>query len=385
MTQSTDPPKSAPRSRTSGEGNIRHRKDGRWEGRYYATDDTGHSVRRSVFGATDKDVVKALRAALTARDDGKPAPHGSQTVGSFLMTWLEGARPTIRPGTWRRYEQITRLYLVPGLGRVRLVALGPHHVAKLYRDLLAGGMTPAMVNYVHRTLRRALGQAERWKLVTSNAAAVVTPPRGERREMHTLTAEQVRRLLDVAPDRDRPLYLLAVSSGMRLGELLGLRWADVDLDRGSVAVVATLRTIPGMATAFAPPKTTRSRRRVELSESVVAALSAHKVATIEERWRAGQLWQDHDLVFPNVLGRPRNPSNIIRAFHPLLERAGLPRIRFHDLRHTAATLMLGRGVHAKLVSDMLGHASIGITLDTYSHALPSMHREAALVMEELLR
>jgi integrase len=385
MTESTDPPKSSPRSRTSGEGNIRHRKDGRWEGRYYATAEDGHSVRRSVFGATDKDVVKALRVALTARDDGKPAPHGSETVGSFLMTWLDGARPTIRPGTWRRYEQLTRLYLVPGLGRVRLVALGPQHVSKLYRDLLAGGMTPATTHYVHRTLRRALGQAERWKLVTSNAAAVVTPPRPEPREMHTLTAEQVRRLLDAAPDRDRPLYLLAVSTGMRLGELLGLRWADVDLDCGSLRVVATLRHLSGEAATFAPPKTARSRRRVELSASVVAALSAHKVATIEERWRSGQLWQDHDLVFPNLLGRPRGPSNVSRELHPLLERAGLPRIRFHDLRHTAATLMLGRGVHPKLVSDMLGHASVGITLDTYSHSLPSMHREAAQVMEALLR
>ncbi len=385
MAKSSDPPKSSRRSRTSGEGSIRLRSDGRWEGRYYATEEDGRSVRRSVFGTTDKDVVKALRAALTARDDGKPAPHRSETVGSFLMTWLEGARPTIRPGTWRRYEQLTRLYLVPSIGRVRLVALGPHHVAKLYRDLLATGMTPATTHYVHRTLRRALGQAERWKLVTSNAAAVVTPPRPESREMHTLTAEQVRRLLDAAPDRDRPLYLLAVSTGMRLGELLALRWADVDLDGGSLRVVATLRHLSGEAATFAQPKTARSRRRVELSASVVAALSAHKVATIEERWRAGQLWQDHDLVFPNAFGRPRGSSNIVRAFHPLLEHAGLPRIRFHDLRHTAATLMLGRGVHPKLVSDMLGHASVGITLDTYSHSLPSMHREAAQVMEELLR
>jgi integrase len=172
---------------------------------------------------------------------------------------------------------------------------------------------------------------------------------------------------------------------MRLGELLGLRWADVDLDSGSLRVVATLRHLSGESATFAPPKTARSRRRVELSGSVVAALSAHKVATIEERWRAGQLWQDHDLVFPNLLGRPRGPSNVSRELHPLLERAGLPRIRFHDLRHTAATLMLGRGVHPKLVSDMLGHASVGITLDTYSHSLPSMHREAAQVMEELLR
>ncbi len=384
MTESTNLASARSRSRTSGEGSIRHRADGRWEGRYYVVEN-GRPVRRSVFGTTDKDVSRKLRTELTARDNGKPSPHGTETVATFLMTWLDGARPTIRPGTWRRYEQLTRLYLVPGLGRIRLVALGPHHVAKLYRDLLDGDMTPANVHYVHRTLRRALGQAERWRLVTSNAAAVVTPPRAEHAEMHTLTADQVRRLLEFAPDRDRPLYLLAVSTGMRLGELLALRWAEVDLGTGSLRVVATLRHLSGEPATFATPKTPRSRRRVELSDSVVAALSAHKVTTIEERWRAGQLWNDHDLVFPNLLGRPRGSSNIVRAFHPLLESAGLPRIRFHDLRHTAATLMLGRGVHAKLVSEMLGHASIAITLDTYSHALPSMHREAAQVMEDLLR
>jgi integrase len=384
MVESTGPKAPRRRSRTSGEGNIRLRSDGRWEGRYYAIED-GRSVRRSVFGVTDKEAARKLRTALTARDDGKPAPHGSETVGAFLMTWLEGAKPTIRPGTWRRYEQLTRLYLVPEIGRIRLVALGPQHVAKLHKDLLAGGMTPANVHYVHRTLRRALGEAERWKLVGSNVAAVVKPPRAEHLEMRTLTAEQIRRLLEVAPDRDRPLYLLAVSTGMRLGELLALRWADVDLNNGSLRVVATLRHLSGEVATFAAPKTARSRRRVELSESVVAALSAHKVATIEERWQAGQLWQDHDLVFPGLLGRPRGSSNVSRTLHLLLERADLPRIRFHDLRHTAATLMLGRGVHPKLVSDMLGHASVGITLDTYSHSLPSMHREAAQVMEELLR
>jgi integrase len=372
------------RSRTSGEGNIRLRSDGRWEGRYYAVED-GRSVRRSVFGATDKEVARKLRTALTARDDGKPAPHGSETVGAFLATWLEGAKPTIRPGTWRRYEQLTRLYLVPALGRIRLVALGPQHVAKLHKELLASGMTPANVHYVHRTLRRALGQAVRWQLVTSNAAAAVIPPRPEHAEMHTLTAAEVRHLLEMAPERDRPLYLVAVSTGMRLGELLALRWADIDLDSGSLRVVATLRHLSGESATFAAPKTARSRRRVELSESVVTALSAHKVAMIEERWQAGQLWQNLDLVFPNLLGRSRGSSNVSRNLHQLLDRAGLPQIRFHDLRHTAATLMLGRGVHPKLVSDMLGHASVGITLDTYSHSLPSMHREAAQVMEELLR
>jgi integrase len=187
-----------------------------------------------------------------------------------------------------------------------------------------------------------------------------------------------------APERDRALYLLAVSTGMRLGELLGLHWADVDLDDSSLRVVSTLRRVPGQAPSFGPPKTQKSRRRVELGPSVVEALSRHRMAQSDERWRAGQLWEDFDLVFPTHTGRPWLASNVTRTFGPLLERAGLPAIRFHDLRHTAATLMLGRGVHAKIVSDMLGHASISITLDTYSHVLPTMHREAARLMEDLL-
>jgi integrase len=372
------------RARLSGEGTIRLRPDGRWEGRYRLQRD-GQAERRSVFGLTEKEVGRKLREELRARDDGKPVPHGGQTLGFFLGTWLDGAKTSVRPATWRRYETLTRLYLIPNLGRVRLVALGPHQVAKLYQDLMDAGMTPATTHYVHATLRRALGQAERWNLVTSNAAALVTPPHGEKTEMRTLTREQVKVLLEAAPDRDRPLYHLAVSTGMRQGELLALRWADLDLDKGSLAVTATLRHLSGESATFAAPKTARSRRRIELGDDLVAALSAHKVAMIEARWKAGNLWEDHDLVFPNALGRPRRASNLVREFHPLLERAGLPRVRFHDLRHTAATLLLGEGMHPKVVSDMLGHASVGITLDIYSHSLPSMHREAALVMQRLLR
>jgi integrase len=338
-----------------------------------------------VFGTTNREAAAKLRRALTAKDEGRVLPASTDTVEAFLRDWIEGQRPNLRRGTWVRYEQLLRVHVFPQLGSRRLSALEPEHVARLYAGLLAAGVSPSNVHHVHRVLHRGLGQAVRWNKVARNAAALVDPPRRERRDMSTLTAEQVRRLLEVSTIRDRPFYLLAVSTGMRLGELLALRWADVDLRMASLRVVRTVRKVSGEGWVFGAPKTQRSMRRIELSEDVVEALSAHKVAQVEERWRAGQLWQDNDLVFPGITGRPRQGSHILRDFYPTLERAELPRVRFHDLRHTAATLMLSSNVHPKVVSEILGHANIAITLDTYSHVLPTMQRDAARLMAGLLR
>lgn len=206
-------------------------------------------------------------------------------------------------------------------------------------------------------------------------------------EMSVLTPEQVHMFLKVAKaDRLEALYVLALSTGMRQGELLALRWRDLDLDldNPTLQVRGTLqRTTNGLI--IAEPKTARSRRRVALSPTAVAALRAHRLRQLNERLALGSAWEDQDLVFPNTIGKPIEATNLLRAsFSPLLAKAGLPRIRFHGLRHTAATLLLSRGVHPKVVAEMLGHATISITLDTYSHVLPDMQREAARAMEAVL-
>ena len=222
-------------------------------------------------------------------------------------------------------------------------------------------------------------------LVARNVATLVTPPRRRRREMTALDPGQARALLEArAGDRLEALYALALTTGMRMGELLALRWREVDLDGGTLRVNATLhRTRDGFV--FAEPKTARSRRQVALTNAAVGALRRHRVAQAEERLRLGAVWEDNDLVFANEVGRPIEATNLRnRSFWPLLERAALPRIRFHDLRHTAATLLLGQGVHPKIVSEMLGHSQIAITLDLYSHVTPTMQRQAAETLDAVL-
>ena len=204
--------------------------------------------------------------------------------------------------------------------------------------------------------------------------------------MQTLSPEQARQLLDTAAgDRLGALYVLALSTGMRQGELLALHWENLDLDAASLQVRGTLRRVDG-GLAVLEPKTAASRRQITMPAAAVDALRRHRAAQNEERLRIGSAWHDNDLVFANEIGRPIEPGNLVRrSFQALLAQAGLPRIRFHDLRHTAATLMLSRGVHSKIAAETLGHSRVGVTLDIYSHVTPTMQREAAAAMDEVLR
>ncbi|MHB8311781.1 MAG: site-specific integrase [Candidatus Dormibacteria bacterium] len=224
--------------------------------------------------------------------------------------------------------------------------------------------------------------------MSRSAAALVEAPQDAPTEMATLDAEQVKRLLTAAQgDRLGALYVLAVTPGMRQGQLLGLRWQDLDLDHGSLAVVRNLQPLPGLGlTNTKRQKTEKSRHRVELGTLAVEALRAHKVRQADERSGAGDAWEDHDLVFPHVLGHPLSRERLVRlGFEPLLKAAGLPRIRFHDLRHTTATLLLSQGVHPKIVSELLGHSTVAITLNTYSHVTQTMSRAAADTLDSLLQ
>jgi integrase len=234
-------------------------------------------------------------------------------------------------------------------------------------------------------LHRALDAALRLGLVQRNVCDIVEVPRMRHYEMTTLTEEQAQRLLHAAKgERLEALYVLALATGMRQGELLALTWRNVDLKRASLHVHSTLHVTRDRY-VFAEPKTRFSRRTIALSPIAVNALRAHRVRQVEERHRAGQAWEDLDLVFPNSVGSPIDGINLLKYwFYPLLLRAGLSRMRFHDLRHTAATLLLGRGVNPKIVSEMLGHSHVSVTLGIYSHVLPHMQREAAKAMNEAL-
>ncbi len=246
-------------------------------------------------------------------------------------------------------------------------------------------MSASSVAHLHTVLHTALAQAEAWGVVPRNVARLVRPPRSPRREMTALTPEQVGGFLNaVRGDRLEALYVVAVTTGMRQGELLALRWKDIDLDARTVRVRTTLNATKS-GIEFAEPKSARSRRQISLTITAVAALRRHRGAQLEERLRVGTSWPEYDLVFASEVGGPLDGSNILRrSFYPLLRSAGLPRVRFHDLRHSAATLMLSRGVPLKIVSEILGHSQISITADTYMHVTAGMQREAAAALDAVL-
>jgi integrase len=315
--------------RGNGEGSIYKRKDGLWTA--MITLERGR--RKSFYGRTRPEVARKLGAALKANQDGLPVIGERLTVGAYLADWLEAVRPTIRPQTYRRYEQYVRLDALPVIGAISLSRLSPDHLQRLYAARLAAGLSPTSVGHLHSVLHKALSDAARWGKVVRNAASFVTRPRAERHEMKVLSPEQARAFLKtVSGDRLEALYVLALSSGMRQGEILALRWPDLDLEGATLAVRATLqRTRDGFA--FAVPKTARSRRQVALTKAAVDALRRHRNQQLQERL-AQPFWQDAELVFASEVGTPIEATNLLRrSFFPLLDRAGLPRIRFHDLRH----------------------------------------------------
>jgi integrase len=297
-------------------------------------------------------------------------------------------RGAVRQSTFDRYEIAVRVHIKPVLGRLKLIKLAPTHLAGFYQDKLAAGFAPASVNKLHVALCKALDQAVKWHMIPRNVAELVKTPRPASEEIRPLNREQTKTLLEVAKreeDRFEALYMLAVTTGLRQGELLGLKWDDVDLEDGVIRVRRTLARHKGRL-ALGEPKTKRSRRTVQLTEAAVEALEGHFGRQMMQRDCLGDLYEDQGLVFATQRGTLVNPTNLRkRSFEPLLEKAGLPAIRFHDLRHTCATLLLSKNVNPKIVSEMLGYATIAITLDTYSHVLPNMQKGAARALEETLR
>ena len=370
----------------SGEGGItRHKKSGLYMARYTVQTPTGPK-RKTLYGKTRREVGERLTKAKADRDGGLVFDADNMKLGEYLGRWLtDSVRDTVRPTTFERYEQMVRLHIRPVLGQLKLKNVTPTHVRGLYREKLDAGLSPRTVQYIHVTLHKALKQAIADGLIPRNATEAVKPPQVRREEMRPLTAEQVRILFDAAEgDRLAALYVLAVTTGLRQGELLGLKWDDVDLEGGTLRVRRTLTTAKG-GLQLTAPKTKGSRRTVKLTQKAVQALRSHLERQLGEIDRAGSLWRENGLIFASESGDPLDRRNVTtHRFKPLLGRAGLPQIRFHDLRHTCATLLLTKNVNPKIVSEMLGHASIAITLDTYSHVLPNMQDSAAKAMEDAL-
>ncbi|MCH8819199.1 MAG: site-specific integrase [Acidobacteria bacterium] len=294
-----------------------------------------------------------------------------------MRSWLEHKRHEVRWQTWRRYEQLFRTHIEPNLGSVRLSRLRPNQLRDLYSSKLAEGLAVETVRHLHKVIRAALNQAEREDLVVKNVCRQVRPPRKQRYEINPLSPDEARRLRKTLRGHpDEALYVLALSTGMRQGEILGLRWRDCDLDSGYISVNRSLVFIRN-DWALEEPKTKSSRRRIHLALDAIETLRTHLLSQLEKRLALGAAWQDNDLVFPTGIGTAkRGRSLVTRSFRPLLEAAGLRRIRFHDLRHTFASLLLQNGESLPYVRDQLGHSSIKLTVDIYGHLEPGANREA---------
>jgi integrase len=373
------------KKRGNGEGGIsRHKKSGLYMARYTVQTPEG-SKRKTIYGKKRQDVADQLAKALADRADGVVVDDKNLTMGEYLDRWLsDSVRGTVRESTYSRDKYLVTNHIKPSIGRVKLKNVSALHLQGLYRERLDSGLSASTVQKIHHVLHKGLRQAVRWNLVPRNPADDVKAPTPMPKEMHPLSAHEARCLLEAAQDeRLEALYVLAVHTGMRRGELLGLKWSDVDLENSRIGIRRTLtRTDGGKRYTLGDPKTKRSHRTVRITPQAVEALKRHLTNQMEEMERLGDIYIDQGLVFTTKVGTLINPSNLRqRSFTPLLERAGLPRITFNDLRHTCASLLFQKNVHPKFVQELLGHASVAITIDTYSHMLPGMGSEAADAIE----
>ena len=368
------------KKRGNGEGSIYRTADGRWAAALSVGYEGGRRKRRVFTGRSRKDVARKLDDAKRLRDDGLSVASPRLTVASFLRRWLdESAKPRLRPRTFQSYEHIVQRHLVPVIGRYPLTALTPDRINSYFVTKRAEKLSARTIQYHHAVLRSALEQATRWGLVPRNAAKLVTPPRVVRDEVRPMTVEQTRDFLGAAEGHELgAAFAIAAGLGLRQSELLGLRWTSIDLDEGLLTVDASLQKYDGEY-HLDGVKSHRSRRTLTVPEPLVAVLRRHHAAQSAARLKAGPLWKGNewDLVFTNEFGEPLGARTLVRVFKSLLSEAGLPtHHRFHDLRHGTASAALTLGVPLKVVQDLLGHSTIAITADTYSHLTRELQRDA---------
>ena len=377
------------KKRANGEGNIRKRKDGRWEGRYTAGHDpaTGKPIYKNVLGKTQAEVKEKLKRAIEETRGLDIVKAGQYTLGQWMDVWFENyAKLKVRPSSHQTYKGSINNHIKPYVGSIPLSKLTSLDLQKLYKMLLTEGridriesknqpkgLSAKTVRNINQIISSALNLAKEQKLLASNPADACALPKVEHREMKTLPVEQLTSFLREAKETGvYEMYYIELATGLRRGELLGLKWQDIDLVNGTIRVQRQVARIDGEIVE-APLKTKNSYRNVSIGPDAIEVLK-------EQKKKVG----DSEYVFPSPNGGPISPDSVLNMLRRVLERAGLPKIRFHDLRHTFATLALQNGVDIKTVSGMLGHFSAGFTLDTYAHVTTSAQREAANTMGTVL-
>jgi integrase len=337
-------------------------------------------------GKTRREVQEKLHAALNEQKQGMLTTGPKQTVKDYLNYWLEIHSAKLKISTYALYKGHLDTHIIPALGHIQLQKLTVDQVQAFYTKLLKNELSAGTVRVIHAILFVALKDAVKWKRLAVNVCTAVTLPRLAQRERQPLTKEQALQLLEAAKgNRLECLLTLALATGMRLGEILALRWDDINLEERTLRVAHTARYVSGFGMIESEPKTESSRRSIILPQFVMDILKQHRAYQLETRLKAGAAWQEHGLVFPNTYGRYLSRTTLYSFFKKLLREAGLSDMHFHDLRHSAATILLSMGVPAKVVQQILGHRNISTTLNIYGHVLPEMQRDAMDDMDDFLR
>ena len=376
------------KKRANGEGNIRKRKDGRWEGRFTAGHDpvTGKQIFKNVLGKTQNEVKEKLKKALVEAGQVDFTKSGQYTVGTWMDTWFENvAKIKVRPSSHQTYKGYIDNHIKPSIGKIPLEKLTTMDLQKFYRKLLTKGrverieskeqpkgLSAKTVRNINQVISSAMDLAVAQKIILTNPTNACELPTVEHQEMQTIPAEQLQAFLDEARATGvYEMYYIELATGLRRGELLGLKWSDIDWKNGIIKVRRQIARVDGEIVE-APLKTKNSYRAVTISQQAIEVLRQQKAKT------------NDTYVFPSPNGGPISPDSVNNMLKRVLERAGIPKVRFHDLRHTFATIALQNGVDIKTVSGMLGHFSAGFTLDTYAHVTTSAQKEAAQTMGNIL-
>ncbi len=369
-------------------GQIIEREKGVWTVRIYLGEDAKgkRKYHNETIKGSKKDAQKRLTQVLREKDTDVYVQSSVITLNDFLDKWLaECAALKIRARTLNGYESLLKCHVRRKLGTKRLSNIQVLEVQKLYNEMNKADFSPKTIRHVHNVLSSALKQAVKWKMLMHNPCDLCDLPRQIKTEMKYFTPDEANLFLETAAsDKFYALFYLAIETGMRPSEILGLKWKDIDFEQRKLSVKRAVVEKKGGGFDFAELKTSRSRRSIPLSNSLIVILKDYRRNQLEERMKRGAKYQNLDSIFASEAGTPIMHRNLLRRhFKPILEKAGLPEIRLYDLRHTTATLLLSAGQNPKVVSERLGHASIVLTLDTYSHVLPTMQRDATDEMEAI--
>jgi integrase len=364
------------------EGYISKRSNGSWRAQVDIS-----TERFSFTGKTRKEAQDWLREMSNQVDLGMKAKEAKMTLADFLSEWIITKKPVVTPHTWRTYSQLVRDYIGPSLGRTKIRDLSSHQIQRFYNSCVEAGVGLRTIQKTHTVLHASLNYAMKAGMIGRNPVKAAQPPKPIPKEMQFLNSKQAKRLLLTAKENKDPilaLYHLAIVTGMREGELLALKWENVDLDLAILNVRFNLTRANGGGLQLKLPKTKASIRSIKLGNETLKILKEHRRLLEVAKDKSNGQRQDTGHIFTSSIGTAIDPSNLIKRFRRLLKQAGIPRIRFHDLRHTAASLMLNNGVDVLVASQRLGHAKPSITLDVYGHLMPAMQNRAADVMDKIL-